>query len=327
MHYAELEIRTTSMAAEAVAEVLMNQGATGIATENPEDIRALLQQPDALIYYDEAFTAALPDFVTVKAYFPAEVLEEGEAFRKRIETALLPVAEHLPLGEGWHALRKTEERDWVNEWKRFYRPLRISRRLVVCPTWTDCAHDPDDLIIRLDPGQAFGTGRHASTALVLERMDAVFHPAVRRVLDVGTGSGILSIAAALLGAEQVDALDIDPVAVRVAAENAAANGLSGRISCRQGALQDALTAYDLIVMNIVAEVVSAEAGRVGAYLQPDGLFICSGIVDYKAAAVRACLLQAEWLIIEEAQREEWSAFVCKKKPAPAAAEAGGVADY
>lgn len=311
MAYAELKIRTTEVAADAVGEALLSEGALGLATQDPAEILRMIHAPGSLIVSDDEFESSLPDHVSITAYFPSTVLDDMPSFRAGIERALDRVGMFLPVGEGWHSLRLIEEEDWANSWKRFYKPIHISRSLVVCPSWETYEARQGELVIRLDPGMAFGTGSHASTMLAAELLDD-FPPTDKTVLDVGTGSGILSIAAVLLGAASVDALDIDPEAVAVATANAIENRVDALVNSLSGELKDAPRArYDVILMNIVADVISSEALGVRSKLKPDGLFICSGIVDHKEQEVLRKLQEAGLEVIEHRHKEGWNALLCK----------------
>ena len=209
-----------------------------------------------------------------------------------------------------------EQEDWQNGWRKYYHPLEIGKRLAVVPSWQQ--YDTDRVKLILDPGLAFGTGGHETTSLCLEALDEQVRGG-ERVLDIGTGSGILAIAALKLGAAVAEGVDIDPVAVRTAGENAALNGIGkDRYTVRWGnVLTDAAlrqemgTGYDIVVANIVADVIMGLSPHVRPFLKPDGLFLCSGIIDERAAEVLEKLKADGWDVFEQRSSEGWFSYLCK----------------
>jgi ribosomal protein L11 methyltransferase len=226
----------------------------------------------------------------VKAYLSldAALARKRRALRRDLRALSL----HCPLPR--LRGRRVREEDWAHAWKRFFRVERIGRRLVVCPSWRRHRPAPGEVVLRLDPGMAFGTGQHPTTRLCLALLEDYVRPDAR-VLDVGTGSGILAIAAALLGASEVLALDIDPVAVRVAEANAAANGVGERVRVLQGTLDGrgpASGRYDCIVANISAEATLEMAPALVAALRAGGVAIVSGITAGRAEECAEALTAA-----------------------------------
>ena len=198
--------------------------------------------------------------------------------------------------------------DWAEAWKAHYQPVRIGQRLLIRPRWIDVELAPGDIEIALDPGMAFGTGTHPTTQLCLEALERLSKPSLD-VLDLGSGSGILAIAAAKLGARQVLALDIDPVAAAATAENALANGVSDKIIAECGGLESVLPSarrFDLAVVNILARVIVqlAEAG-LGEIVRPGGAAIFSGIIDTQLAEVEAALRRTGLQPYARQQRGDW----------------------
>ena len=177
------------------------------------------------------------------------------------------------------------EEDWENNWKQYYKPLRVGRRLVVVPSWEDYEKQADDIILRLDPGMAFGTGTHATTRLCMELLEQSITPGCT-VLDVGCGSGILAVCSVLLGASHADGVDIDELAVKIAGENAALNQAADRTHFVQGDLTDKISGqYDVICANIVADVIIRLCPSLRRFLQPGGYFLASGIIDERSVEV------------------------------------------
>jgi ribosomal protein L11 methyltransferase len=243
----------------------------------------------------------------VKGFLPVW----DQATRRKLEIALLLLSRTSPISEPRTRLLQPE--DWTESWKAFFPPQEIAKRTVIVPTWETYAPKPGQIVIRLEPGMAFGTGLHATTRLCLEAIEAVPLEGAC-VLDVGTGSGVLAIAAALQGAASVVAIDTDQVAVKAALGNVALNAVQDRVSVSRGTLQNAGpqnltvhrgTGYDLVLINILAEVIIRMAPALYAALRPGGLLIGSGIIEEKAAAVRDALADAGLRCESAARQEHW----------------------
>lgn len=282
-------------------------GTGGVAIEDP----ALISAYEREIHPDEW---AVPKLETA----------EGTAL----------VRAYIPLGDGWStqlaeikkvigrlglqmppkiSTRFLEEEDWAHAWKKYYKPLHVGRRLVIKPSWEDYRLLAGDLVIELDPGMAFGSGTHATTTLCLELLDKYVHPG-SCVYDIGTGSGILAIAAAKLGAGRVQAVDIDPVACKVAVENVAVNHVDSVVSVRQGNPAELLPyGADLVVANIIADVIADLTPHVATMIKPGGIFIASGIVQERADMVRAAFAAADLVIGAEQADGLWLAIVANKR--------------
>lgn len=203
------------------------------------------------------------------------------------------------------------EEDYATSWKKYYHPIRVGQNLIVVPTWEEYEPKENDIILKLDPGMAFGTGTHETTRLCMTLLEKYLKKG-DKVLDVGCGSGILSVTSVLLGAESATGCDIDPVAVKVSGENARLNGESDR--CRF-VLSDLTTdiddRYDVICANIVADVVIELMDRVRDFGVDDGIFICSGIIDLREKDVTENLIEKGFEILEKIEDGGWIAFVCK----------------
>ena len=314
MEYTELTVSTTTGGADQVSALLMRQGAAGTQIIDRSD----LPDPDRpgrnWELMDRSLIDAAPEDVQVKAWFTAEeaprVIEplRLELGRLRAED---PDAAFGALSLSVSSIR---EEDWANNWKQYFKPFRVGKRLVVKPTWEHWDAQPDDLIIEIDPGMAFGTGTHETTALCIELIERYY--AGGRLMDIGTGSGILAIAAALLGAKDVYAIDIDEDAVRVARENVKQNGLEAAVRVEKGdLLKGVRDTYDFAVANILAPVICMLAGPLLRYLTPGGLFVCSGIIREKRDDVYAALTAAGYEILDERARGDWCAFAARKPEA------------
>jgi ribosomal protein L11 methyltransferase len=256
--------------------------------------------------------------LVVKTYLPADDLQANER-QQQIEEGLWFLGRIHPLGQP--QVRRLAEDDWANAWKASYRPLRIGRRFLVIPAWqqAEARPAPADLPIILDPGMAFGTGLHPSTRLCLIALEDLA-PAAGRVLDAGCGSGILSIAAARLGARRVDAFDIDPIAVAAAQENIRLNDLTTPIAVvvssgpDRGALWQGTggsrPAWDVIMVNILPHVISGllQAG-LHSYLAPAGRMILAGIIAEREAEVRAVLAGHGLTVVRRLIEGDWVGLV------------------
>ena len=210
--------------------------------------------------------------------------------------------------------RRTVSDDaWTDVWKKYYKPFYAADHLVVKPTWEDFSPAPGDRVIEIDPGMAFGSGTHETTGMCIAMLEKVIRGG-ERVIDVGTGSGILAIAAGLLGAGRVLAVDIDPDAVRVAAENVAHNGLDKVVEVQHGNLLDHVDQVcDICVANIISDVIISFAGPLITHIVPGGLFLCSGIVKDRSGEVRDALERAGYDILKTEYRGEWTAFMSRRK--------------
>lgn len=249
-----------------------------------------------------------PGPLTVSGYLPVEErLEERLAdLRRRLD---LLVAEGVLPAAGI-TVRWVEEAEWADAWKAHFQPFRVGRRLVVKPTWQPWEGKPEDLVIELDPGMAFGSGLHATTRMCLELLEDYLHPG-DRVLDWGTGSGILALAASRLGAGEVMALDLDPVAVRTARANVEASGLSSAIWVREGSLESlpAEPAFDLITANLVADPLIAGARELAVRLRSGGISILSGIIDSREAEVVEAAKAAGLMPGDRREEADWRALL------------------
>ena len=257
---------------------------------------------------DEKLLNADKTHASVSAYLPAEKSpEETVAFiRERMAYDRM---------EGDIQLISVNEEDWANSWKAYYKPLHIGKRMVIVPAWEKYEKKPGEIILTMDPGMAFGTGTHETTRLVIELLEKYTKPGMR-VLDVGTGSGILAISASLLGAAKCNAYDIDPVAVRVARDNVAENGCDN-IHCEvSDLLRDVDLSeggYDLVSANIVADIIIRMAPDVGRYMKDNGVLLVSGIITERAADVQTALNAHGLVVAERLDDNGWCAMALKKK--------------
>ena len=296
----DFDAATTVAAEELIAEIFYDFGVKGVVVDDPT-----LEAPiGADVILEDAVR---PDVNAVRGYFPARVFDQDR--RRDFEAAVEALSRRLAM---LHRIfyRSLAEEDWAESWKAFFWPEKISPRIVVKPTWREYDPSGDEIVLELDPGMAFGTGTHPTTTLCLQLMERHLPPS-GRLLDVGTGSGILMAAAALLGASQVHGIDNDPLAVEVARQNLALNAVPaerGRV-WTGNRLDGVEGRYDLVMANILAEVVIALLPDLVGVLSPGGRFICSGILESQQDGVAAAARPLGLRLIETAHLEEWVAMV------------------
>ncbi len=303
MEWTDIEITVPhahSATAEAIATMVSNGG---IYIEDYSDLEQQAWEIAHVDLIEQELLDKPRDIVKVHMYLapdenPAEILP---LFRERLEAAGIPYE---------LATHGVEQEDWQNAWKKYYHAMDIGRRLAVVPGWEQ--YETDRTVITMDPGMAFGTGTHETTALCLEVLDARVRGG-ERVLDIGTGSGILAIAALKLGAAAAEGVDIDPMCVRTAGENAARNGVQDRLRVLVGDLSDkASGVYDIITANIVAAAILSLAPHVPALLAPGAVFVASGIIDTRRDEVLAGLRAAGLDPFEVHEKRGWVCIVCRK---------------
>ncbi len=309
MAWLEVMLTVSGEAAEAVADVLTRFAPEGVAIEATR----VESSPDS----EQARPAG---DLRVRAYLPVD--SELEAKRAQLEQALWHLGQLLPLPQPEY--RPVDEADWAESWKANFHPIRIGRRLMIVPAWLHPPLAPDDVAVRLDPGLAFGTGTHPTTQLCLQAIERHLKPGAR-LLDLGTGSGILAIAAARLGAGPVLGVDIDAEAVRVARENAAANGVAGQVRLEPGSLAEVLDGRfgaewgrggpgaPFVVANILARILVdlLDQGLAEA-VAPGGLLVLSGVLDSQAYQVRGALSAHGLTLAAQEQSEDWVALLARK---------------
>ena len=317
MEWLELKIDTSPSGLDAVTELLEQQGVTGVMIDDEADFKEFLEHNRQYWdYVDEALLREKTGVSRVTFY-----LERNEAALDviaRVRMAISDLKKARPeCGPLLLTIDNVADADWENNWKRFYKPMEIGERLLVVPQWEE-ARDDGRVKLVLNPGLTFGTGSHATTRLCLQALDKYIRGG-EKILDLGCGSGILSIAALVLGAKEAFACDIDEKCVDVAYENAALNGVGrDRYTVRWG---DVLTdkalqaefggGYDMVVANIVADVIMGLSDKVRPFLKEGGLFLCSGIIDDRAEEVFTKLRADGWTVIEQHDSEGWYSFLCR----------------
>ena len=280
MDWLEAVVHTTTMGADIVSDVLMNAGAVGTAIEDRYDVTSSKKSDGMWDMIDEDVLKHMSEDVLVKAYFKSDA--SAPETLHLVEQKLGEIAK-MDMGFDMGSLtldtQGVREQDWAENWKKYYKPFRAGERLVIKPSWEAYEPKDGDLVLELDPGMAFGTGTHETTFMCMEQLEKYVTPGCRAI-DVGCGSGILGLAAAKLGAADVLAIDLDELAVKVAAENTEKNGLSNVVRVAHGdLLEKREEKADVIVANIIADVICYLCGPVKKHLLEGGTFICSGIID------------------------------------------------
>ncbi|MBR3504289.1 MAG: 50S ribosomal protein L11 methyltransferase [Clostridia bacterium] len=316
MDWITLTIRTTTEGAEAVSAMLMDLGIMGALIEDRADV-AVNQRPTGFwdILGDE-LAERMEEDVKVTAYIPADDRAQDTAAHVREGlTRLSRMDLGFDAGKLTLEVGSMDDEDWAENWKSQYKPFRLGETFVVKPTWENYEARPGDRIIEIDPGMAFGSGTHETTGMCVALLEENVKPGMA-VIDVGTGTGILAIAAAKMGAARVLATDLDPMATRVASENIALNGLAGVIETRTGDLLETVDApADILVANIIADVICMMAAPARRFILPGGLFICSGIARERKDEVLAALNAAGYLDLDIREKGEWAAVAARNPKA------------
>ena len=311
MDYAELIVHTTTAGSDTVSDVLMDAGASGTMIEDKADIPDPAKPHGVWEITDPKLLDSMPEDVLVHAWF-----EENPALPSLIEniTGRLSALQETMSGVGSLRVetRSVNDKSWADVWKKYFKPFYAGQHLVVKPTWEPFDPVPGDKVIEIDPGMAFGSGTHETTGMCLSILEENIQGG-EDIIDVGTGSGILAIGAALLGAGHVLAVDIDPDAVKVAAENVANNHVQEIVTVQQGNLLEKVNAVcDICVANIISDVIISFAAPLMSHIRPGGLFICSGIVSMRGDEVAQALLDAGYEILQKYTRGEWTAFLSRR---------------
>ena len=317
MKWLELHLDTSPAGIEPASGLLSAYGIDSLMIDEEGDFKSFLENNHQYWdYVDEDLMRSMRGKSRITFYLEdsAEGMNTLAQLRIGLSAFKKQHPEYAPLLLG---MENVEDADWENNWKQFYKPMEIGERLLVVPEWEEAGDDGRVKLI-LNPGLTFGTGSHATTRLCLTALEKHICGG-EKVLDLGCGSGILSIAALLLGAKDAFACDIDDKCVGVAYENAALNGIgkehytvrAGDVLSDRGLQKEFGGDYDLIVANIVADVIIALAPQVRGLLKAGGLFLCSGIIDDRAEEVREKLVEAGWTIEETCSGEGWFSYLCR----------------
>lgn len=332
LRWHEVTIHTTEEATEAISNFIHELGAGGVSIEESGTLNK--PRDTSLGQWYELPLNDIPEGqAVIKGYFSEGT--DVEAVYEQIKQFTVSLSEFgLDPGQPVFGLTEVDDEDWANAWKQYFKPLKVSDRLTIKPTWEEYEpSSPEELILELDPGMAFGTGTHATTALCLRTLEKVVQPG-DDVIDVGTGSGVLAIAAAKLGANHVLALDLDPVAVSSASENTKLNGMEDRITVKlsdllqvlneakaeqSGQASDASTGslgvklpVRVVVANILAEIIVLFVKDVYDVLESGGKYVVSGVIASKRELVEAKLVETGFTIDEVTEEQDWVVITASK---------------
>ena len=307
----EITVNTTGDDLETLAARLTANGVVGLVIEDEEDFKSFLENNTQYWdYVDDDLLKRMEGVARVKFY-----VTDDEDGRKQLQQYTAGL-------EGYEILSASlSENDWATSWQKYYKPLAVGEKIYVVPEWEKDSVLPEGKVpVWLNPGLTFGTGSHASTQLCLEGLESAVQPG-DRILDLGCGSGILSIAALCLGAEFAAAVDIDPKAVGVAYENAALNNIgkdrydvrAGNVLADKGLVAELMqNKYQVVLANIVADVIIPLSAFAGDFMAEGGSFICSGIIDTRSDEVAAALKRNGFTIAEKKEKNGWCAFICRR---------------
>lgn len=312
LKWSEISIHTTNEAVEPISNILHEAGASGVVIEDPLEL--VKEREDQ---FGEIYQLNPQDYpeegVIVKAYLPVNSFL-GETVDEIKEAVNNLILFNIDIGKNSVSVSEVNEEEWATAWKKYYHPVKISERFTVVPTWEEYTPvSSDELIIELDPGMAFGTGTHPTTVMSIQGLER-FVKSDDVVIDVGTGSGVLSIASAMLGAKKVTALDLDEVAVESAKMNIKLNKVHPVVDVFQNNLLEGIQEKaDVIVANILAEVIVRFTDAAAQCLKPGGYFITAGIIQQKKDEVKESIESAGFQIEETVQMEDWVSFIAKRK--------------
>lgn len=311
MRYRELKIETGREDLDAVIAELAGGGFDSLMIDDPDDAREILDDPGKYKYdyYNEEIARDLDRRPVITLYLGCD--EEGAAGLQKAEE-LLRRAEEGGADLSYEVNTTGDDSEWLYKWQENFRPVRVGERIVVKPSWESYEPAGDDLVIEMDPGMAFGSGLHETTSMCIKALEK-YMPEGAAVLDVGTGTGILAIAAALLGASGCLGIDIDDEAVRVGSENTARNGLADKIDIIKGDLTEGVDyKADVIAANLMADLVMRLSPAAAEHIREGGIYITSGILDIKEDIVRDAVEKAGFEVLETIADGEWRAIVARR---------------
>ena len=308
MQWAEVSIDTSHEAMELVSEILQELGAGGVVIEDPALLNEYIRS--GLWDYTDLKESDETEVVTVKAYWAMDDALEGKLQNLAARLAAL-TANGVDKGAGTVSWRAVADEDWSETWKEFFHTEKIGERTVIKPTWEDYEAKAEEIVVELDPGAAFGTGQHTTTALCIRALETLVKPGMT-VFDVGTGSGVLSIVAAKLGAGRVEAVDFDPVAVRIAAENVRQNSVANIVRTGQSDLLKSVEGKaDLIIANIIADIIVCLFGEVKESLAAGAWMLLSGIIEDRLHDVTKAAARHGFHVERIEEEKGWAAVIVR----------------
>ena len=322
MEWIEVVVATSQMGLEPVEGVLYQCGLNGLMIHDEADFAEFLENPnrewdyvaDELVEEKQEQTTGITFFLRDNLY--------GREQLSQIKSALQSVKEtekELDLGSLEVTMKNVAEEDWANNWKKYFKPFPVGDKIMIKPSWEELPAQTDKIILKIDPGHIFGTGTHETTQLCMELIEK-YVKKDDMVLDIGCGSGILSIASLLLDAKEADAVDIDPNAIQIAYENSDRNDIDrSRYHVKAGniledtELQASYSGkkYDLVAANIVADVIIALTKQVPDYIKDGGIFLCSGIITERKEDVLEALKAAGFAMLDIKEKTSWVAIATR----------------
>lgn len=310
MSWNEVVVHTSKQAEEAVTYILNELGANGVVIVDPHDLAKEKRAKYGELYELDA-TKYPKEGIFVKAYFI-----QNEQWNEKLDKIKQQISDlqkyDINIQPFSVTVNTVQEEDWANEWKKYFKPMKVSKQLVIVPSWESYDKTDDEKIIKMDPGMAFGTGTHPTTILSLHALESVLQPD-DIVLDVGSGSGVLSIAAVLLGSRHVYSYDLDEVAVSSTMVNRDINNFQSRITVKQNdLLKNVDQKANVVVSNILADILLNVVDDAWNNLEENGYFITSGIIEQKANLVQHKMEECGFVIKEKNQQENWISFIAQK---------------
>lgn len=319
INWIEAKISTTTDAIDSVSGILLSIGISGFVIEDANDFNEFLTSTEyRWDYIDEALMQRQNAPTSITVYLPEN--DQGKEWlveiNERLEKAKSESSD-IDFGTLEITLSNIREEDWANNWKQYFKPFCVGKKLLIKPTWETVENTEGRTVLNIDPGSSFGTGQHHTTKLCLERLEEIVKEN-DRILDLGAGSGILSIGALLLGAKNAVGIDIDENSVRIAKENAAQNNIETSFEAMCGNIIDDVdlrekigTDYDVVVANIVADVIILMSPLFRSFMHKDSTLIVSGIINRQKEEVKQALIKNGFEIITAQESNDWSCIVCK----------------
>lgn len=319
MRYIEVKIYTTQEGIDPLTCILMDMGIAGFAIEDARDFQDLLNKKNSYDwdYIDESLMELvnIPSSITFyleEAEGSSSILKQLREKLDELKSDVHRSEESIDYGKLELVWRSVVDSDWKDNWKDYFKPARITDRIVIKPTWEVYEPTVDELVIEIDPGMAFGTGTHPTTSLCVKFLERFLEPEKDSVLDVGCGSGILAIASALLGASNVLAVDLDPIAVEVSKDNVELNHMSSKIRVMEGDLTKGLREKaDIVVANLMADLVMMLSKDVATHLKGKSIYISSGILIEKQKQVVSAIEECGFHILDIMEDGEWCAIAAQ----------------
>lgn len=312
MDWIEVTVKTTAEGADIIAQVFYDVGVTGVVVEDSGSILQAQQEEVTWDYIDDSIIDDIEEGVLIKAYLSKDNSFEDKFCKVKNKINQLQNQSYgLELGSLSMKVSNVKEEDWANNWKKYYKPFKVSERIVIKPSWEEYTVKGDEIVLEMDPGMAFGTGIHETTALCIDALDRFIEPGAR-VVDIGCGTGVLAVSSILLGAEKATAVDLDSNAVAITAENAKRNQVDDKLEVFHGNLLDKVEGrFDIAVANIIADVIIELTLTIDNFLKPNGLFIASGIILDRLQDVLDAMEASGLEVVEKNTRGEWAVVVSR----------------